>query len=711
MGIGNTSNRLAPALVIQSGLLAGKRVTAVSCGSNHSLALCANGTVAAWGANSSWQLGNKDIGGSSVSVPVAVALTGVLAGKTVAAIASGANHCLALCTDHSLAAWGANSNGQLGNNSITTTTEPVLVSMSALGSGENIVAAGAGTAFSLAIVATLEAPVAATLAASGVTDATAVLNGSVDARNTSTSVSFEYGLTSSYGITLSGSPATVTGTTSNEVSATVSGLLAGTTYHFRTVATRLGIKLAGGDMTFTTSATATLSDLAVSDGVLSPSFGGTGTVYCLSVPNATGYLTVTPFGTAPTATIRLNGVIMASGTASAPIPLAQGDNTFSISVTSADGINNKTYSLQVTRMVSSITFNSATEVPMTVSEFAAAGVLPAVVLNHTPLPGTALTLVNNTGGNPIRGTFDNLRQGQRLPLTFAGTTYLFVANYFGGSGNDLVLQWASSRLLAWGDNFFGQLGNNTTTQSATPTPVIMSGALAGKTVTEVASGFHHVLALCADGTMAAWGDNSAGQLGNGTTISSKVPVAVNPSGALAGKMVVAIATSGLHSLALCADGTLAEWGKYFTEQAVDHTLPSAVDQSGTLTGKTVTCIAVGDNHSVALCSDGTLVSWGSNDYGQLGSDRPNTSVPALVNRTGVLAGKTVTSVAAGAWHNLALCSDGTLVAWGQNIFGQLGNATNANNTTVPVAVTQTGVLAGKAISAIVRRRHPNIMGK
>ena len=700
LGIGNTSIRVAPTLVIQSSVLAGKRVTGVYCGSNHSLALCADGTVAAWGANDYGQLGNKDFFGSSMPVPVAVALTGVLAGKTVAAIASGANHCLALCTDHSLAAWGSNSNGQLGNNSSSNTIEPVLVSTSTLGSGENIVAVGAGTNFSLAIMATQEAPMAATLAASGVTDASAVLNGSVDARNTDTGVSFECGLTTSYGITLPGSPTSVAGTTPTAASAAASGLLAGTIYHYRTVATRPGAKVTGGDMTFTTSATATLSTLTMSDGDLAPQFASARTGYCITVPNASGHLTVTPVATVPTSTIRINAVTVASGTPSAPITLAQGDNSISIGVTSADGINNKTYTLQVTRMVSSITFNSATDVPMTASEFAAAGVLPPVVLNHPPLPGTALMLVNNTGANPIRGTFDNLRQGQRVPLAFAGITYLFVANYFGGSGNDLVLQWATTRLLAWGDNSSGQLGNNTTTQSITPIPVIMSGTLAGKTVTEVASGFHHVLALCADGTIAAWGDNSAGQLGNGTTISSKVPLAVNQSGALAGKMVVAIATSGFHSLALCADGSLAEWGSYYTVQAVDHSVPAAVDLSGVLAAKTVTTIAVGDDHSLALCSDGTLVGWGSNDYGQLGNDLASTSVPALVNRTGVLAGKTVTSIAAGAWHNLALCSDGTLAAWGYNIYGQLGNNTNTNNPSSPVAVTQTGVLAGKTITAI-----------
>ena len=130
----------------------------------------------------------------------------------------------------------------------------------------------------------------------------------------------------------------------------------------------------------------------------------------------------------------------------------------------------------------------------------------------------------------------------------------------GGTGNDLVLQWANTRLLAWGSNTYGQLGIGGTTSSNVAVAVAVSGVLAGQTVVATASGDSHNLALCADGSLAAWGLNSYGQLGNNSGSSSSVPTAVTTSGVLAGKTIRAIAAGANHCLALCADGSLASWG-------------------------------------------------------------------------------------------------------------------------------------------------------
>ena len=98
------------------------------------------------------------------------------------------------------------------------------------------------------------------------------------------------------------------------------------------------------------------------------------------------------------------------------------------------------------------------------------------------MPGTLLHCWIYTGLQPLRGTFDNLAQGQVVGLDYGGNTYNFVVNYYGGNGNDLELQWPNSRLVAWGSNGTGQLGNNSTTGSTVPVPVDMSGVLAGKPV-------------------------------------------------------------------------------------------------------------------------------------------------------------------------------------------------------------------------------------
>src|SRR5690606_687309 len=98
----------------------------------------------------------------------------------------------------------------------------------------------------------------------------------------------------------------------------------------------------------------------------------------------------------------------------------------------------------------SVHFSSAADVPVVTSAFTAGPeVTFSASLNFAPSPGTTLTAVNNTGLDFIRGEFDNLRQGETITLNFEGVNYRFIADYYGGDGNDLVLYWAPSRLVAW----------------------------------------------------------------------------------------------------------------------------------------------------------------------------------------------------------------------------------------------------------------------
>ena len=363
--------------------------------------------------------------------------------------------------------------------------------------------------------------------------------------------------------------------------------------------------------------------------------------------------------------------------------------------------------------VVSANFTSASLVPVSAASYTATGNTLSLSLNFAPPVGTNLTVVKNTGMAFIQGTFDNLAQGQRVNLSYGGISYAFVANYFGGSGNDLVLQWANSWLLSWGYNGMGQLGNNSTTTNNVPVAVEMGGVLAGKTVLTPVQGGSHALALCSDGTLAAWGYNSVGQLGNNSTSNSSVPVWVDQTGVLAGKTVVALAGGGYHSLALWADGRVAAWGgndggQLGNNSTTNSGVPVWVDQTGVLAGKSVVAIAAADTHSVALCADGTLAAWGANSYGQLGNNSTSGSlVPVLVDRGGVLAGKSVVAIAADSFHNVALCSDGSVAAWGENGIGQLGN-NSSTNSSVPVLVDRSGVLAGRTVTARSRSRTASI---
>jgi Regulator of chromosome condensation (RCC1) repeat len=150
--------------------------------------------------------------------------------------------------------------------------------------------------------------------------------------------------------------------------------------------------------------------------------------------------------------------------------------------------------------------------------------------------------------------------------------------------------------LAWGYNLYGQLGNASTTTSSTPVAVSLP---TGTTVTAIAAGGFHSLALTSTGRMLAWGQNGSGQLGNGTTAGSTTPVAVS--------------------------------------------LPS---------GTTVTAIAGGRVHSLALTSTGQVLAWGLNGFGQLGNaTTTDSSTPVLVS---LPAGTTVTAIAGGGLHSLAI---------------------------------------------------------
>lgn len=362
----------------------------------------------------------------------------------------------------------------------------------------------------------------------------------------------------------------------------------------------------------------------------------------------------------------------------------------------------------------SFAFGAATDVGVTASTYTASGPV-TLTLNHAPATGASLMVVNNTGLPFITGTFSNLAHGQLITLTYNSVDYQFVANYCGGTGNDLVLQWAKTRPVTWGSNGYGEQGSGSTTGREGFSMVVTSGVLAGKTILSLHSGGNTCAAVCSDGRVATWGSNWQGVLGNNSSASqSLVPVAVTSSGALAGKTVVALSLGHYHVLALCSDGTVVSWGSNsggalgsnMTGSPWSSNVPVAVYADGVLAGKKVVSVAAGYNSNLALCSDGTLVSWGSNDNGELGNGSPTWSsaptfnpAPVLVDMSGVLAGKSVVEIMAGGQHFLVRCSDGTLAAWGANQSGQLGN----NSTTlsnVPVAVTTSGGLGGKMVTSI-----------
>ena len=251
-------------------------------------------------------------------------------------------------------------------------------------------------------------------------------------------------------------------------------------------------------------------------------------------------------------------------------------------------------------------------------------------------------------------------------------------------------------------------------------------ALFGKTPMSLSAGEGHCLALCSDGTLVAWGYGGYGQLGDATGVDRPVPVLVNRANgisALFGKTVIAVSAGYFHSLALCSDGTIATWGfdqngRLGTGSLASHfaTAPVAVSADSGLSalfGRTPVAVAAAIDHSLALCSDGTIVGWGDNSAGSLGNNTTTNSAYPVAANTAIglsaLSGKTVVSIHVAGGTSIALCSDGTITEWGLNDAGQLGDNTLTNHL-VPLAVNTTpgtSALAGRSVLGIAGSGHNN----
>ena len=273
-------------------------------------------------------------------------------------------------------------------------------------------------------------------------------------------------------------------------------------------------------------------------------------------------------------------------------------------------------------------------------------------------------------------------------------------------------------VYAWGYGGFGQLGDGSTANTNRKTPVQVkdvagTGVLAG--ITSVAAGDSYSVAVSSNGSVYAWGLNTSGQLGNGTTTNSSIPVQVKDvagTGVLAGITSVAAGTN--HSVAVSSNGSVYAWGNNGLGQLGNGstTTPSrtpvqvlGVGGSGVLAG--ITSVAAGTNHSVAVSSDGSVYAWGDNSQGQLGNGTIARSLTPVrvkdVAGSGFLTG--ITNVAAGTLHTVAVSSDGSVYAWGYNVQGQLGDGSNTRRLAPvlsanfqPVSVTFGGVAATNLVA-------------
>lgn len=293
----------------------------------------------------------------------------------------------------------------------------------------------------------------------------------------------------------------------------------------------------------------------------------------------------------------------------------------------------------------------------------------------------------------------NNKTDSAVPVQVQGALAGKTITDIGGSSN-MSCAIASGQIYCWGQNAWGQVGNNTTSNVLTPTAVTTGNTSTtlptNYTATNLSTSGSKSYLMCAivSGKAFCWGQNDIGSVGDGTTTQRLIPTKVDDSGVLAGKTVTSISQDGYYSNAtggfahVCAvaSGNVYCWGDNTTGQIGDgsttnRTTPVAVSTSGVLNGKTIDDVQVGLRHS-CVRTGGAVYCWGYNSFGQVGDNSTSTrTTPVMVyQQTTALNGSNVVSIAAGANRGCAVINDGRTFCWGLNNTGQIGDGTTTNRS-------------------------------
>ncbi len=230
----------------------------------------------------------------------------------------------------------------------------------------------------------------------------------------------------------------------------------------------------------------------------------------------------------------------------------------------------------------------------------------------------------------------------------------------------------------WGDGSYGTLGNGAVQVNST-TPVGVNGL--GSQAASLSVGDRHACAVTTGGTLSCWGDDQEGQLGDGGRTPRSDPV--SPFGLVA--VVARVAAGATHTCAVTTTGAAKCWGDNSYGQLGNGTTSASLtpsDVQGLAAG--VVAIAAGRGFTCALETAGNVKCWGDGGTGQLGG-QASSSKPV-----DIALGSTAKAVAAGARHACALTTAGALLCWGADDVNQLGDGGSVTPRTRPVQVPGAG---------------------
>ncbi len=578
LGDGTTTDRSTPMDVV--GL--GSGAVTIAAGESHTCAVSTAGGVKCWGLNQSGQLGD----GTTTNRLTPVDVVGLASGVT--AIAAGGYHTCAVLTVGGVKCWGGNWLGQLGDG--TTTDRSTPVGVTGLGTGAAAIAAG-------------DQHTCALTAAGGV---------------------------KCWGWNVYGQLGDGT-TTDRNTPVDVAGLGSGATAIAVGSVHVCALTAAGGAKCWGWNGAGQLGDGATFQRSTPVDVAGLGS----------GMVAITAGGAHSCALLTAGGVKCWGRNGSGQL----GDGT-----------------------------RTDRSAPVDVVGLAAAVAASGAGLSHT----CALTTAGGVkcwGANWAGQLGDGTTTPRSMPVDVVGLGSGAVAIATGYAHTCVVT--TAGGVKCWGENFHGQLGDGTTTERWTPVDVmeLATGAAA------IAAGGSHTCALLTAGGVKCWGRNLWGQLGDGTTTSRGNPVDVVGLGT----GVAAIVSGYSHTCALTTTGGVKCWGNNVAGQVGDGTLTAQntpVDVMGL--GSGVSAIAAGGSHTCAVTTAGGVKCWGDNERGQLG-DGTTTNRSTPVDVVGLGSG--AAAIAAGGFHTCTLVTAGGVKCWGWDIDGQLGLGTTLFSTTPVDVVT------------------------
>ena len=698
LGNGNNTNSNVP---VQVQNLRG--IIAIAAGRYYSLALRSDGTVWGWGSNNYGQLGNGSV--SYANLPVQVVNSDFTPLTGIKALAADDQHTLALKTDGTLLAWGRNNEGQLGiGNFIGYSAFPVavqtLTQVKAISAGYlySMAVKTDGTIWTWGSNTNGELGLGTTTNVNTPTQITA-LSGITAVSGNQLSLALKSdGTVWAWGKNNSGQLGNHSITPSSTSPLQVSGLRGVTAIRAGRL-TAVAIKgdgtvwawgyngsgQLGNNLVSLSGCTCQITPVSVNN--LTQAIGiGVGDDHGLAIVGTVSspIVTVTPpsldFGGQLKTTTSLTRSVTISNT---------GNASLTVNSASLGGTNAGDFAIVGPTLPFTVAPGSSKVISLTFAPPVSGYRVASLQINDTgadsphivplsgygqdtaPISGSVVNWGNNSQGQLGTGNYI----GSPTPVMPTGLPGPVIA-VAGGHDYSLALLTDGS-VWAWGANGTGQLGNGSSSQSNLPVQVNISGVIA------IAAGFWHAVALKSDGTVWAWGWNNFGQLGNNYDVTSNLPVQVLNSDYTIFSGVKAIAAGGSNSLALKQDGTLWAWGSNGSGQlGIGSTTPIPYSPNQVNISGSIQNFKVGDSFVLATKTDGSVWVWGKNDQGQLGlGTTANVNTPT---QNSSLSG--ITDIGVGSIFGFALKNDGTVYSWGHNNRAELGRGNNTDSL-VPVAVS------------------------